>query len=67
MADIIDFRTRRKSYKKTEKTNHPQEEMGQIILFSGVRIEREETIHTEIHLTKTQLNELNEFLSSQTS
>ncbi|MBL1240761.1 MAG: hypothetical protein COB13_002855 [OCS116 cluster bacterium] len=67
MADIIDFRTRSKSYRKVKDTNQDQQKMGQIILFSGVRIEREETVNTEIQLTKAQLSELNEFLSSKTS
>lgn len=67
MADIIDFRTRSKSYRKVKDTNQDQQKMGQIILFSGVRIEREETVNTEIQLSKAQLSELNEFLSSKTS
>lgn len=72
MADIIDFRTRSKSHYRAKIANNGCEPIGQIILFSGVRIEREESENIEIQLTKTQLteaqlNELHEFLSSKTS
>lgn len=67
MADIIDFRTRPKSQRNAKTVNGDVKQMGQIILFSGVRISREESQNTEIQLTEAQLNELNEFLSSKTS
>ncbi|MBL1419153.1 MAG: hypothetical protein COC24_001445 [Alphaproteobacteria bacterium] len=67
MADIIDFRSKPKSRYKAQIAINGFEKMGQIILFSGVRIEREGNRNTEIQLTKAQLNELNEFLSSKTS
>ena len=67
MADIIDFKTRPKSRRRAKIASESFEQTGQIILFSGVRIEREESVNTEIQLTKAQLSELNEFLNSRTS
>lgn len=58
MADIIDFRTKRKPRQKSKNTDHMQNKPGQIILFSGVRIEREENSNHNIQVNDTQVNEV---------
>lgn len=62
MADIIDFRAKSKLYRNTSKMNDSQTKLGQIILFSGVRIQRD-----EIATPDDQLNKSSDFLTSQSN
>lgn len=62
MADIIDFRAKSKPYHKQFKNTDLQTKMGQIILFSGVRFERDETENIDSKVEKTT-----EFLTSKSN
>lgn len=62
MADIIDFRAKAKPYRKQNELNINASELGKIILFSGVRIERDEMPTLETDLTKSVT-----FLNSKSS
>ena len=52
MADIIDFKSKATTHRKKIDSNVKNNEMGEIILFSGVRFERDENLKDEIKLSK---------------
>lgn len=53
MADIIDFRAKSKPYRKQRKNDDEMVKFGQIILFSGVRIERDEITTSDSQTNKS--------------
>lgn len=62
MADIIDFRAKAKPYHKQSQEKTDSTKLGQIILFSGVRFQRDEDVDFEIQHAKSV-----EFLTSKTN
>lgn len=62
MADIIDFRAKSKPYRKANTSKDSSVELGQIILFSGVRFERDETTQLDDGINKSS-----DFLTSKSN
>ncbi|MGL1922059.1 MAG: hypothetical protein OCD03_13625 [Hyphomicrobiales bacterium] len=62
MADIIDFRAKAKPYRKQSQSKTEETQLGQIILFSGVRFQRDEDVTFENQTNKTQ-----KFLSTKSN
>lgn len=52
MADIIDFRAKTKAFRKNNKPTDNGVKMGEIILFSGVRIQRDDVTELDTQLPK---------------
>ena len=52
MADIIDFESKATTHRKKIDSNVKNNEMGEIILFSGVRFEHHENLNDETKSNK---------------
>lgn len=65
MADIIDFRATTKPYSKKKIANNSNNTYGEIILFSGVRIQHDDVQDSNFSSSDNQSQQTGHFLETK--